>query len=189
MSFISEIDNFTIYKLKRNLDLGSLLLKQNECVCMFVEIIDDTRVVFIRRYNKQTRSFITASLPSKFTYKKYFAVDEDSTNQFIESMSEYDTLYCKVSDMKSHIKTAFSFTALTVALTVIAVLCNASDYLHSISSKDDMMVFTYMGICGGILSIILAIITSLTVYRQSKLNTLYNSYYDKCLRKLLRKLR
>lgn len=188
MSFISEIDDFTIYKLKRDLNLGSIVLNQNDCVCLVVKNVNGTKIVSIKRYNKQTQSFLTVSLPEGFTYKKYFIVDEESTDKFVESMSEFDKLYYKVNDMKSFTKTAFGFTVIMVSMTILAMLCNASDYLHAISGDESMKAFTYLSIFCGAGAFIASVITAFAIYRHGKLDKMYDSYYDKRLRKLLKKL-
>lgn len=187
MSFISEIDDYTIYSLKKDCELGSINLKKGDCVLFNVKRTNYNKIVTLKRFNKNTSSYLYVTLPDDFSYKKYFEVDESATDMFVEDMSEFDDMYNKKENINSFWRTGIAFTVMVMVITVISLLCKTSSYLEEVSG-DSFVVFSYLAIIGGVLSIASSIVVLLAYLRFNKLDKLYDDTYNKRLRKLLKKL-
>ena len=91
-----------------------------------------------------------------------------------------------LKNLRNQIQLFVSLDVVSIGIVLLSWICNRSKYLHEISGEENMKVFTYMSMIGGVFTIVLAFIVLFVMLYEKKLSRDYNLSVKKRLNKLLK---
>lgn len=184
--FLSCIDDFTIYSVRQDCSFGSLYLNKDDLVMLSIDRSKYDSVVVLKKYNNETRSYVSVEIQTEFPFKKYFVINKQVTDEFNDTMSEFDDIFELKNKLQKMIPITTAFSAMMIVLTVLGLILWNSDYLRELSGDSNMFAFKALSIICSIASIITALIVLYCYLKSNKLDSMYDKIYEKKLRRLLK---